>query len=361
MHTKKHSKLFSCSVVLALLLTQGALASDIGLAGTITPDSLVKSLYPGKGYSPYANRDFPSNVYWGETHLHTALSLDAGLFGNILGHADAYKLARGEQITSSSGVDVKLSRPLDWLVIADHSDMMGIASDIQKGAPNIVAIPKGKEWYEGFKKGGKAAGEAAFDLIGNFSQMTLPKKMVSDYSPGAKVYDELWYDITRTADKFKFTALIGYEWTSVPKGFNLHRNVILRDGGERARQVIPLTTQPPIGTQDPLDLYKWLENYEKKTGGQALAISHNGNLSNGWMFPTEKTYAGGVVDKNYVELRAKWEPLYEVTQIKGDGEAHPMLSPDDAFATMEHGMWGTWTFPNLKQMICYNVNTHVKP
>ncbi len=202
MHTKKHSKLFSCSVVLALLLTQGALASDIGLAGTITPDSLVKSLYPGKGYSPYANRDFPSNVYWGETHLHTALSLDAGLFGNILGHADAYKLARGEQITSSSGVDVKLSRPLDWLVIADHSDMMGIASDIQKGAPNIVAIPKGKEWYEGFKKGGKAAGEAAFDLIGNFSQMTLPKKMVSDYSPGAKVYDELWYDITRTADKF---------------------------------------------------------------------------------------------------------------------------------------------------------------
>ncbi len=346
MHTKKHSKLFSCSVVLALALTQGTLASDIGLAGTISPDTLVKSLYPGKGYSPYANRDFPSNVYWGETHLHTGLSLDAGLFGNILGHADAYKLARGGQITSSSGVDVKLSRPLDWLVVADHSDMMGIAADIQKGAPNIVAIPKGKEWYEGFKKGGKAAGEAAFDLIGNFSQMTLPKKMVSDYSPGAKVYDELWYDITKTADQFnepgRFTALIGYEWTSVPKGFNLHRNVILRDGGERARQVIPLTTQPPMGTQDPLELYKWLENYEKKTGGQALAISHNGNLSNGWMFPMEGTYAGGKVDKNYVEQRAKWEPLYEVTQIKGDGEAHPKLSPDDEFAD-----YGTWDVGNL--------------
>lgn len=343
MHIQKHSKLFSCSVVLALALTQGVFASDVG---TATPDALVKGLYPGKGYSPYANRDFPSNVYWGDTHLHTALSLDAGLFGNILGHTDAYKLARGEQITSSSGIDVKLGRPLDWLVIADHSDMMGIAGDIQRGAPNIVAIPKGKEWHEGFKKGGKAAGEATFDLIGNFAQMTLPPKMVSDYSPGAKIYDELWYDITRIADKFnepgRFTALIGYEWTSVPQGFNLHRNVILRDGGERARQVIPLTTQPPIGTQDPLELYKWLENYEKKTGGQALAISHNGNLSNGWMFPMEGTYAGGKVDKNYVELRAKWEPLYEVTQIKGDGETHPKLSPDDAFAD-----YGTWDVGNL--------------
>ncbi len=336
----------SLATALALLLTQSSLASDLGLAGTITPDSIVKGLYPGKGYSPYANRDFPTSVYWGETHLHTGLSLDAGLFGNILGHADAYRLARGEQITSSSGVDVKLSRPLDWLVVADHSDMMGIAADIQSGAPNILADPKGKEWHEGFKKGGQAAGEAAFDLISNFSQMTVPKQLVADYSPGAKVYDELWYDITRTADDFnepgRFTALIGYEWTSVPKGFNLHRNVILRDGGERARQVIPLTTQPPIGTQDPLELYKWLENYEKKTGGQAFAISHNGNLSNGWMFPMEDTYAGGKVDKNYVEQRAKWEPLYEVTQIKGDGEAHPFLSPDDEFAD-----YGTWSIGNL--------------
>ena len=336
----------SLATALALCLTQSSLASDLGLAGTIGPDTLVKGLYPGKGYSPYANRDFPTSVYWGETHLHTGLSLDAGLFGNILGHADAYKLARGGQITSSSGVDVKLSRPLDWLVVADHSDMMGIAADIQSGAPNILADPKGKEWHEGFKKGGQAAGEAAFDLISNFSQMTVPKQLVADYSPGAKVYDELWYDITRTADKFnepgRFTALIGYEWTSVPKGFNLHRNVILRDGGERARQVIPLTTQPPIGTQDPLELYKWLENYEKKTGGQAFAISHNGNLSNGWMFPMEDTYAGGKVDKNYVEQRAKWEPLYEVTQIKGDGEAHPFLSPDDEFAD-----YGTWSVGNL--------------
>jgi len=339
-------------IILSSLMTMTPiLASDTAPVltsdtGTLDQNSIRKSLYPGKGYSPYAQRSFPSNVYWGETHLHTGLSLDAGLFGNILGHDDAYRFARGEEITASSGIQVKLGRPMDFLVITDHSDMMGIATDIQKGAPNIMAIPKGKEWHEGFKKGGKAAGEAAFDLITHFSQMKLPEKMVEDYSPGSEVYDNLWYDIIDTAERFndpgKFTALIGFEWTSVPKGFNLHRNVILRDNGDRARKVLPLTTQPPMGTTNPLDLYKWLDDYQRETGGQAFAISHNGNLSNGWMFPTEITYAGGKVDKNYVQLRAKWEPLYEITQIKGDGEAHPYLSPNDEFADYE-----TWDVGNL--------------
>jgi hypothetical protein len=299
----------------------------------------LSKLYPGKAYSPYAKRSFPSNIYWGETHLHTGLSLDAGLFGATLGHEEAYRFALGEEVMASSGQPVKLGRPLDWLVIADHSDMMGIAFDIQQGAPNIMAIPKGKEWAEGFQKGGAAAGEAAFDLITHFAQMTIPRELLEQYSPGSTIYDNVWEDITRTADRFNdpgnFTALIGYEWTSVPKGYNLHRNVILRDDGSYARKVIPLTTQPPLGTQDPLELYQWLTDYEAKTGGQALAISHNGNLSNGWMFPMKDTYAGGKVDKNYVELRARWEPLYEVTQIKGDGETHPYLSPNDEFADYE--------------------------
>ncbi len=327
---------------------RAAKAPDESGQAKAIPEKSVKlnKAYNGKVYSPYAKRTFPSNVYWGETHLHTGLSLDAGLFGNILGHADAYRLARGEEIMASSGQLVKLGRPLDFLVITDHSDMMGIATDIQKGTPNILADPKGKEWHEGFKKGGEAAGKAAFDLITHFAQMKVPEQLVKDYSPGAEVYDKLWNDIINTADEYnepgRFTALIGFEWTSVPKGFNLHRNVILRDDKIRAGQVVPLTTQPPLGTTDPLDLYAWLENYEKQTGGRALAISHNGNLSNGWMFPTENTYAGGKVDENYVRLRAKWEPLYEVTQIKGDGEAHPKLSPNDEFAD-----YGTWDVGNL--------------
>jgi hypothetical protein len=332
----KHDFLKMLFLSLAILpLPCVAMAQDMG-----TPNlEVLKGLYPGKTYSPYAQRNFPSRIFWGETHLHTGVSLDAGLFGNILGHEDAYRFARGAEIKSSSGLPVKLGRPLDWLVIADHSDMMGVAFDIQSGAPNIMAVPKGKEWAQGFQKGGEAAGKAAFDLITHFAQMKIPEELLNQYSPGSSIYNSIWDDITKTADRYnepgRFTALIGYEWTSVPKGYNLHRNVILRDDGVRARQVIPLTTLPPMGTQDPLDLYQWLANYESKTGGQALAIAHNGNLSNGWMFPMEDTYAGGKVDKNYAELRAKWEPLYEVTQIKGDGEAHPFLSPNDEFADYE--------------------------
>ena len=322
--------------------TSLALAQDIG---SPSPEA-IKGLYPGKAYSPYAQRSFPSQVYWGDSHLHTGLSLDAGLFGNTLGHEEAYRFARGEEIKSATGLPVKMGRPLDWLVITDHSDLMGFATDLQRGAPNILAVPKGREWYEGFQKGGQAAAKAAFDLISSFTQNKIPKKLLGDYSPGSPVYTQVWDKITETADRFndpgRFTALIGFEWTSIPKGNNLHRNVILRDDGGRARQVLPLTTLPPLGSTDPLVLYQWLADYEAKTGGQAFALAHNGNLSNGWMFPTDGTYAGGKVNKKYVRLRAKWEPLYEVTQIKGDGEAHPALSPNDEFADYE-----TWDKANL--------------
>jgi len=329
-------QVFSAALTTTLLLTASGIVT--ASSGEVTDAA--------KAYSPPANTSHATNVYWGDSHLHTGLSLDAGLFGATLEPDDAYRFARGEQITASSGIPVKLARPLDWMIVTDHSDLMGIATDIKKGTPNILADKKGKEWYDGFQKGGKAAGEAAFDLISNFAQMTLPEQLVEDYSPGAEVFGGIWKDIVNSAEKHNepglFTAFIGYEWTSVPKGFNLHRNVIFRDNADKALQVLPLTTQPPKGTTDPLALYKWLEEYESKTGGRVFAFSHNGNLSNGWMFPLEKTYAGGVVDEEYVRLRAKWEPHYEITQIKGDGEAHPYLSPDDEFADYE-----TWDVGNL--------------
>ena len=341
--------------ILSYATTAGALflSAGTGLSQIKPSTQSPETLYPGKAYSPYAQRSFPSHVYWGDSHLHTGNSLDAGLFGNTVGLDDAYKLARGGEIKASTGLPVKLARPLDWLIVTDHTDLMGIAPDIQNGAPNILADKKGKEWAAAFQEGGTAAGEAAFDLITNFAQMTLPEKLVKDYSPGSEVFDRVWGENIDAAERNnepgRFTAFIGFEWTSVPKGFNLHRNVVLRDGGDRARQVLPLTTQPPLGTTDPLDLYKWLEDYESKTGGRAFAFAHNGNLSNGWMFPTEDTYAGGKVDKNYVKLRAKWEPHYEITQIKGDGETHPALSPDDEFADYENWDVGNLDLTELKK------------
>jgi hypothetical protein len=342
-------KFLTAAFVSTLAVATAGKASDMGAPNT----EVLEGLYPGETYSPYAQRSFPSQVFWGETHLHTGLSLDAGLFGNILGPEDAWRFARGEEVVSSTGLPVKLGRPLDWMVLTDHTDMMGIATDIQLGTPNITAIPKGKEWHEGFRKGGQAAGEAAFDLITHFAQMKLPEQMLKDYAPGSRISTNIWERIVDAAETYnepgKFTAFIGYEWTSVPKGFNLHRNVILRDGAARAKLAVPLTTQPPLGTTDPLDLYKWLEDYETRTRGQALALAHNGNLSNGWMFPVDGTYAGGKVDQNYVEQRARWEPIYEMTQIKGDGETHPFLSPDDEFADYENWDKGNLDLTELKK------------
>ena len=353
--TLKPRPIFQSLVVFAIgLASVACVVSPLAAQDGGKPDvEIIKGLYPGKTYSPYAKRSFPGNVYWGDTHVHTGLSLDAGVFGNTLRPEDAYKLARGEEITSSTGLPVKLGRPLDWLVVTDHTDLMGIAPDIQEGTPNIMKSPKGKEWHDGYSKGGEAAGKAAFDLITHFAQMKIPEDLLEQYSPGSEVFMGVWEEIIDTADKYndpgKFTAFIGFEWTSVPKGFNLHRNVILRDDADRARMVQPLTTQPPKGSTDPLDLYAWLEAYEEKTGGKAFAISHNGNLSNGWLFPTEKTYAGGEVDEEYVRKVARWEPQYEITQIKGDGEAHPALSPDDEFADYENWDVGNLDLTELKK------------
>ena len=306
----------------------------------------LSELYPGKVYSPYAERAFPSWPLWGDTHLHTALSVDAGLFGNRLGLEPAYRFARGEQVVSSTGQPVKLARPLDWLVITDHSDAMGFVQDLAAGKPEILRNEKGKEWYDGMQAGGQQAVAAALNLITTFAQGKFPQELLEQYSPGSKTYASVWQKVIETADAYnepgRFTTLIGYEWTSLVDGNNLHRNVIFRDGAEKVGQIVPYTTQAPFGSTDPLDLYEWLESYAAKTGGSVLAIAHNGNLSNGLMFPVDAQYTGRRIDASYVEQRAKWEPLYEVTQIKGDGEAHPLLSPEDEFADYE-----TWDAGNL--------------
>ena len=184
---------------LAMVAASLAFASD-----PVPPAEALSDAFPPQDhYSPYAGRNFPTQVYWGDTHLHTRNSADAYSLGNRnLTAVDAYRFARGEEIKSSTGLPVKLSRPLDWIVITDHSDMMGIAFDIQKGSPNVVANPKGKYWHEGFRAGGQEAAVAAFDLITNFSQMTVPEELLEQYSPGSKVYDSVWTDIIETADRF---------------------------------------------------------------------------------------------------------------------------------------------------------------
>ncbi len=327
---------------IALAITLPAAAQDIG---TPTPENL-SAAYTGKVYSPYAERNYPERPLWGDSHLHTSLSMDAGLFGNRLPPVDAYRFARGEQVVSSTGQPVRLSRPLDWLVVADHSDGMGMIDDLRASTPQVTAFEQGARWAKALSNGGQEGVDAALDLIGNFSQGTMQPEMIALYSPGSKIYRSIWEGVIKDAEAFndpgRFTAFIGFEWTSLVNGNNMHRVVIMRDDADKAGQVEPFTQTAPIGSSNPRDLWKYMTRYEANTGGDILAIAHNGNLSNGIMFPLQAQWNGVKLDNTYVTERSKWEPLYEVTQIKGDGETHPFLSPDDEFADYE-----TWAIGNL--------------
>jgi len=330
--------LLGFSVLLAVAATL-SVAQDVG-----TPDERsLQASAKKRPYSPYAGGAVPTRVFWGDTHLHTSYSMDAGAFGARLGPEDAYQFARGEEVVSSTGQRVRLARPLDFLVVADHSDNMGFFPDLNAGSAHLLEDPTGKKWYDQLQAGEGV--EVALEVIDSFSRGTFPDALM--YWPDTKPYKDTWMKTIDAAETYnepgRFTAFIGYEWTSqVPPGQNLHRVVIYRDDESLARQTVPVTTYSPQGSTDPEYLWKLLQAYEDKTGGDVLAIAHNGNMSNGLMFPIVNPVDGKPLTAEYAETRARWEPLYEVTQIKGDGEAHPFLSPNDEFAD-----FGTWDKGNL--------------
>jgi hypothetical protein len=282
---------------------------------------------------------YPERAYFGDTHVHSGWSADAGLDGAITSPEDAFRFARGDEVKSNTGQMARLKRPLDWIVITDHSDGMGTINEIAAGNPDMIADPFLKRMYDAMRGTDEAVTRAVvLELINLQSNGKLPKQVMDP-----KWMVSAWAKTTALADKYnepgKFSALIGYEWTPNPGGGdNLHRNVIYRDGADKAVQILPLTT---FQTLDPEKLWEWMAAYQAKTGGKLLAIPHNGNLSNGRMFE-ETTFSGGPMTKGYAETRQEWEPLMEVAQIKGQSESHPSLSPNDEFAS-----WDLWDRGNL--------------
>lgn len=286
-------------------------------------------------YSPYVDRNIPNRVYWGDTHHHTSYSPDAGLVGNTLDPEQAYRLAMGREVTASSGLRLQLIRPLDFLVVTDHAEYIGLADMLRDSDPVLLSDPNGKRWHKMYKAGGEEAYAAFVEIV---KSATERNKLINNKD----VEKTIWERFTTIAELYNdpgvFTAFIGFEWSSVPNGNNLHRVMVFRDGAARANQVLPYSL---FDSEDPEDLWTYLEDYEAKSGGKILAIPHNGNLSNGLMF-SDKTFTGKPMTAAYAERRMRWEPITEVTQIKGDGETHPSLSPNDEFADFE-----TWDKGNL--------------
>ena len=304
--------------------------SPLHLAGEEFTVQKDDAAYNKPDYSPFVDQHYPNRVFWGDTHLHTSNSPDAGIVGNTLGPEMAYRFARGEEVTSSTGLRVKLNKALDFLVVADHSEYMGLAPMLRTGDPALLADPVGKRWYDMFNAGKSEAYEAFREMV---QSVTEGKLLIKNEA----MMRTVWERNNAAADQFndpgRFTAFIGYEWSSLPAGKNLHRVVIFRDDASRANQVVPFSS---IDSPDSEQLWKYMADYEAKTGGRVLAIPHNGNASQGLMF-SDKTFTGKRIDAAYARTRSRWEPIYEVTQIKGDGEAHPFLSPNDEFAD-----FGTW-------------------
>lgn len=253
------------------------------------------------------------------------------MIGASLGPEEAYRFARGEQVTSNTGLPAKLRRPLDFLVIADHAENLGLAPAIAEDNPALLK----SEWarmMHGFVKEGTIEDQGkAYD-----AWLERMNALIDPLAELPELTRTMWANITTAAEKYNqpglFTAFIGYEWTSVPGGNNLHRNIVFRDAKSRADQVIPMSQ---YDSTDPEALWDWMAHYEELTGGRVLAIPHNGNLSNGLMFDDVTLTTKEPIDVEYARKRTRWEPLYEVTQMKGDGEAHPLLSPNDEFADFE--------------------------
>jgi hypothetical protein len=310
-----------------------ALAQD---AGTPDRDQVVERAKP---YSPYVDQHFPQQVLFGDMHHHTSLSVDSGLIGNKSGPDVSFRLARGEEVVSNTGQRVKLARPLDFLVVTDHAEYLGIAKLLAEADPALLATDVGKEWYAQMN----GSPEDAWGAV-----VSMQKDFVSGVPrfDNPQVKRSVWEDVVDIASKYNepgtFTALNGYEWSTIssgkdgtgPAGANLHRCVIFRDGPDRVKQVLPFSA---FDSGDPEKLWEFLAEYEKKTGGRVLAIPHNGNISNGQMYA--ELIKGKRMTRDYAERRARWEPLMEATQMKGDGETHPVLSPEDEFADFE-----TWDF-----------------
>ena len=311
----------SIFAVLVLFVGLSASAAEPSLAGQ-------KLLYS----TPV--RENLTNLYWGDLHLHSKLSADAYILQTRLTSDQAFKFARGETVQADNGMPAKLRRPLDFLAVTDHAEYLGIYAQMALGDPRLDEWKMGAEWKELMQQGDMMALARAFSDAIQTSE--------SEYLTPDSLRSSIWQEASAVADKYNepglFTAFVGYEWTSMITGDNLHRVVIYKDDAETASQMTPFSAQH---SNDPEDLWDALADYEKQTGGEVLAIAHNGNVSNGRMFSPNRVN-GLPLDVSYARKRARWEPVYETTQVKGDGEAHPYLSPDDEFADFE-----TWDQGNI--------------
>ena len=252
-------------------------------------------------------------------------------------------------MVSNTGQPVQLVRPLDFLAVTDHAELLGIGTALQTSDPLLLDDPWGRHIYDLFNSGEQGRMQA----FGEMLEIGTVKGINPFSSPA--LAKSIWNDIVTTVDAYNqpgvFSTFAGFEWTFSPKGDNLHRVVLFADGAEKTSTVVPFSF---FDGPAPEKLWDYLAMYEEKTGGRAIAVPHNGNLSNGLMF-SDRQFNGSPMTVDYAARRIRWEPIHEVTQMKGDEETHPLLSPEDEFADFERWDVGniSGSAPKTPEMLQY--------
>lgn len=274
--------------------------------------------------APNPDRD----AYFGETHVHTSWSLDAFSLGNLITTpADAYKYFKGEPIKHPMGFDVKIDTPLDWAGVTDHSEYVGVVNMANEPGSAISKLPEAQPLIL------KARTKEEMQRVALYCINTLAGGPPVPALMSPAVAGTVWKKNIELADQAnepgKFTAFASYEWTSMPNNMNLHRNIFFKDSAK-----VPPMPFSALDSKDPSDLWNWMDG-QRKSGNELLAISHNANLSDGRMFPTDVDLKGRPIDSAYADSRVRNERLTEIHQLKGTSETHPLLSPNDEFANFE--------------------------
>jgi Protein of unknown function (DUF3604) len=273
--------------------------------------------------APNPDRD----AYFGETHIHTSWSVDAWVMGNrITGPDEAYKYAQGQVIKHPLGYDIKIDTPLDFAGVTDHSEYVGVVKLANDPNSSISKLPAAAPLI--LKNNSQEEVQKVY-LYAIHLLTCPPVKSLMGPEIAHTVWDETVKLANEANEPGKFTAFCSYEWTSMPNAMNLHRNVFFKDCAH-----VPAMPFSALDSPIPSDLWVWMDS-QRKAGNDLLAISHNANLSDGRMYPTEIDINGRPIDKAYAEDRMRNEPLIEIKQIKGASETHPLLSPTDEFANFE--------------------------
>ena len=303
--------------------------------------ALVAGASAAEPYSPPVRQDYPEHVLWGDTHLHTYLSADAYPLGTLTTPDRAYRFAKGETVRATGGEEVRLRRPLDFLMVSDHAENLGVLPRLAAGNPGLLESEESPRILELLDARpplpdvlrAKSLDEydAGAQAFGNAKQA-----MGVDFGIGDDFIRDVWQGVIDAAEKHndpgRFTTFVGYEYTSS----SLHRNVMFAGGPEHTSQARPFSSRD---SKNPEDLWAYLESYRETTGSDVISIPHNSNLSRGNMFKTV-TFEGNPLGSEYAKVRSSIEPIIEVTQIKGDSETYPSISPSDEFA--DHETWATF-------------------